>query len=240
VKREAYRHPKMYDLAARLSCGRPAAIGYLQLMLDYAADTAPQGNIGKWPNAVIASACEWPGDPNDFMRGMMGAGWVDPCPTYRLVIHDLADHAERWWHLKLQKKGISFVVATVDGPIDRTTEASILLCSSLPTPSQTPTAPLLAKPDAAEVSIPASLDLPPFPAAWSDWLAYRLERRLSTRGRTMALQLDSLAPLGPAAAAECVKLSIRNGWQGLFPEKATAAGPPKRQPPTIPKAKVTR
>jgi hypothetical protein len=40
------------------------------------------------------------------------------------------------------------------------------------------------------------------------------------------LQLDALAPLGADRAAECLRLSIVNGWAGLFPERfATPAGP---------------
>jgi hypothetical protein len=75
------------------------------------------------------------------------------------------------------------------------------------------------QPALAAVEIPEPLNLPPFPAAWSEWLDYRRERRLSLRDRTMRAQLQSLVPLGPVAAAECLGVSIRNGWQGIFPEK---------------------
>lgn len=77
--------------------------------------------------------------------------------------------------------------------------------------------------------LPPELDQPAFHAAWSEWIAYRKERRLTTRERTMSAQLHSLAPLGPSAAVECVRASIRNGWQGLFPEKCKA----KNHGPTI-------
>lgn len=74
------------------------------------------------------------------------------------------------------------------------------------------------RPPHADVPLPPALASDPFPAAWSDWLAYRRERRLTLRDRTIRAQLESLAPLGPVAAAECVRASIRNGWQGIFPD----------------------
>jgi len=76
--------------------------------------------------------------------------------------------------------------------------------------------------------IPPELSREPFNAAWADWLLYRKERRLSTRTRTIAAQLTSLAPLGPDAAAECLRLSIRNGWQGIFPERMNLNGSNKQ------------
>lgn len=68
-------------------------------------------------------------------------------------------------------------------------------------------------------ALPPGLNHPPFPEMWVEWLAYRTERRLSTRDRTMRAQLQSLSPLGPVAAAECLRKSIRCGWAGVFPEK---------------------
>jgi hypothetical protein len=71
----------------------------------------------------------------------------------------------------------------------------------------------------AGVSIPASLNSGPFPAKWADWLAYRSKRKLSRLPQTLSAQLEELAPLGPERATECLKASIKNGWQGIFPEK---------------------
>ncbi len=75
---------------------------------------------------------------------------------------------------------------------------------------------------AAEVVIPESLSSEVFLSAWSLWLEYRKERRLTTRQATLSAQLDALAPLGPEAAARCVLLSRQNGWQGIFPDKVRA------------------
>ena len=97
--------------------------------------------------------------------------------------------------------------------------------ASPPLSPPAPTAPL-GDPRAKPLSLPLELDQPAFQAAWSEWLAYRVERRLTCRERTMRAQLAALAPLGPVSAAECVRTSIRNGWQGIFPEKVSTNGRP--------------
>jgi hypothetical protein len=72
---------------------------------------------------------------------------------------------------------------------------------------------------AESLPLPESLDTEPFLSAWTEWIAYRRERRLSVRDRTMCSQLEDLAKIGSSQAAKCLRLSIRNGWQGIFPEK---------------------
>lgn len=111
MKRAAYRHPKMYDLAARLGIKRAHAAGIIQFLLDYTADAAPAGDIGKCPDAVIAMACDWDGDPGTFVDALVGAGWLDRCKKRRLVVHDLADHAESWWIARNKKAHIEFINA---------------------------------------------------------------------------------------------------------------------------------
>ena len=127
MKRETLRHPKTYDLAARLNCSRPEAIGFLTLLWDYCADVAPQGDIGKWTDGVIARACEWNDDADAFISALVESGWLDRCDVHRLVIHDLRDHAARWWKLKLTKVGLDFVTptaATVERTVEPTAEGT--------------------------------------------------------------------------------------------------------------------
>ena len=90
---EGYRHPKTLDLATMLKIQRLYAVGLLEGLWDFAGDQSPQGNIGKWSNAVIAAACDWPGDPDEFVEALVDSRHLDRCTQHRLVIHDLADHA---------------------------------------------------------------------------------------------------------------------------------------------------
>lgn len=68
--------------------------------------------------------------------------------------------------------------------------------------------------------VPAALAGEEFRSAWKDWLAYRHERKLTMTARTLGSQLKMLEKLGVHAAIETIEASIRNGWQGLFPEKS--------------------
>ena len=98
-----------------------------------------------------------------------------------------------------------------------------------------PAKPKQPAPDAAAaVPLPAELDAAGFRAAWAEWQADRKARRKPLTELAARQQLAELAPLGPDRAAECVRVSIRNGWAGLFPERFAA--PPQRSPPPPPPA----
>lgn len=112
MKREAYSHPKMLDLAARLKVKRVHANGIISNLWNWSADAAPQGNIGKWTDAVIAHACEHDGDATEFVNALVESGWIDRCADHRLVIHDLEDHAPEWLKTKLKRTKKWFYRAT--------------------------------------------------------------------------------------------------------------------------------
>jgi hypothetical protein len=124
MKRETLQHPKMLDLCARLECEPPMVIGYLQYLWNFAADYAPQGNIGKLPDGAIARACYWKGDPALFIQALIDSKWLDTDLEHRLLIHDWSDHCERWIKAKLEKLGLPFVVPTVERSAEATVEAS--------------------------------------------------------------------------------------------------------------------
>lgn len=124
MKRETLTHPKTLDLTARLGCERPTALGYLTLLWDFAASTAPRGDVGKWPNGAIARACDWRGDPDVFVKALCDAGWIDSDSEHRLLIHHWADHCERWVKAKLEKLGLRFVVLTTEGTTVRSAVAT--------------------------------------------------------------------------------------------------------------------
>jgi len=109
MKREALRHPKLYDLMQRLDCRRPAALGYLTLLWDYCGEVAPQGDIGKWTDVAIATACDWQGDPADFINGLLKSGWLDNVDNpARLLVHDWPEHCEQFVKKKLMRSGHNF------------------------------------------------------------------------------------------------------------------------------------
>ncbi len=112
MKREAFNHPKMLDLAARLEVSRTHACGIVANLWNWAADTAAQGDVGKWSDGVIARALDWDGDAAEFVDALVESGWVDRCAEHRLVIHDLEDHSPEWLKTKLKRAKKWFLTAT--------------------------------------------------------------------------------------------------------------------------------
>lgn len=103
MKLGALKHPKTLDLAARLGIKRPQVIGHLELLWAYVAEFTPAGNVGKYPDGSIAGACDWDGNPTEFVHALTAAGWLDPDPVHRLVVHDWADHVPRFVLAKLSR-----------------------------------------------------------------------------------------------------------------------------------------
>ena len=67
--------------------------------------------------------------------------------------------------------------------------------------------------------------------AWADWIAHRRKRRKPVSERAAVEQWRALACLSPPQQAACIAHSIRNDYQGLFPEKfANATDRPDRNP----------
>jgi hypothetical protein len=124
MKRAALTHPKMYDLAAGLGCSHPEAIGYVNLLLDFAAVNSPRGDVGKFSDGAIARGCMWQGDPKEFIRALIAARWLDADSTYRLLVHDFEENSEQWVKLKLIKSGLTFAKPTALPIAEATAEAS--------------------------------------------------------------------------------------------------------------------
>ncbi len=96
VKIDCLDHPKTIDLATRLGICLPQAIGHLELLWAFVAQKTPQGDIGKWSNAVISHAAQWTNDPDLFVQSMTDSGFFDEDSDHRLLIHDWAEHRPNW------------------------------------------------------------------------------------------------------------------------------------------------
>lgn len=161
MKRETPRHPKTYDLMARLQCARPTALGYLELLWHFTAEVSIDGSVGRWPDGAIARACDWNEEPSDFVNALVAAGWLDRDPTHRLLVHDWEEHCQRWVKLKLTKLGQEFAKPTclpskepsIERSIERTAESTI---ERSPPRDQT-------KPNLTKLRSGRPGDRPPFP-----------------------------------------------------------------------------
>jgi hypothetical protein len=106
MKRGTSNHPKVYELAAALKIKRPLALGYLQLLWDFAADYAPEGDVGRYSDSRIEAALDWGGARGKLVAALVHSRWLDPTEERRLVVHDWLDHAEKSVHRKLQRAAL--------------------------------------------------------------------------------------------------------------------------------------
>ena len=67
----------------------------------------------------------------------------------------------------------------------------------------------------AKLAPPDSINL----TAWTDWESHRRRRKKPISDRAAREQWTALSVLTHDQQAECIAASIRNDWQGLFPEK---------------------
>jgi hypothetical protein len=71
--------------------------------------------------------------------------------------------------------------------------------------------------------IPLPFESEAFGEAWEDWKKHRRELGKKLTTSTQVAQLKKLQTMGEAAAIACIRQSIENGWQGLFPPKDHAS-----------------
>ena len=128
MKRDALKHPKMLDLAARLGITHAQAIGHVTMLIDWVIDYATQGDIGKWPNGSIARGAGWDTSqdtsPDEFVTALVASGWLDEHETHRIIVHDWPDHAERFVRSKLASQGKEFLQCYSTPKIDTSKDTS--------------------------------------------------------------------------------------------------------------------
>lgn len=116
MKKGAPKHPKMLDLAARLGLPRVYAVGIMEQLWHWCYEYSPRGDIGKWDDAVISRACDWDGDPAEFVGALVGSGWVDRCKVNRLLVHDWHEHAPNWLHALVGRDQRDFALLSPSEP----------------------------------------------------------------------------------------------------------------------------
>lgn len=117
MKRSGPDHPKVKHLASLLNINEAWAIGLLELLWHFTGKYAPQGDIGKYSDEVIAHAVKWDRPsgrtavkPQWRLSGaLVEAQWLDTCPCHRYVVHDWKDHADEAVKKFLSRHSLDFV-----------------------------------------------------------------------------------------------------------------------------------
>jgi hypothetical protein len=167
MKREGFHHRKVRGLARLLrGDGRENPFMQARAALDglwfVTATHAPRGDVGRCSDEEIADLVGWERAPAELIAALTTTQWLDPHPTYRLLVHDWSHHADKHVHRAVLRTLEHFV----DGARPRIYEGTDLerlqwmelhvprcrVCSALP-----PRAPRSAHP---RRRVPARTDHP--------------------------------------------------------------------------------
>lgn len=110
MKRGTGRHEKLLELACELNIPLYAAVGIMNLLWEWAAESKPRGDIGRASNRVIATMVGWPVEDSErLIQTLVQVRLVDAIDgADRLVIHDWADHCDNGVHTYLARRGLYF------------------------------------------------------------------------------------------------------------------------------------
>ena len=120
MKRSAWGHPKLERLALELGVPMYAAIGILESIWIWAGKFTPRGDLGRYPDDLIARAIQWDGDATALIEALVASGWVDRSDQLRLVIHDWRHHADEAVRKQLARDGLSFASGTCRDSVETT------------------------------------------------------------------------------------------------------------------------
>jgi hypothetical protein len=84
-------HPKLFRLMESLSITAREAVGVLHLLWHWCAEYADTGDLTAVSPALIARACDWPGDPKVLLDGLVVSGFLDRAGR-RLSVHEWSDY----------------------------------------------------------------------------------------------------------------------------------------------------
>lgn len=86
-------------MALKMRLGKPNYVvtGVLESLWQMACKSAPDGDIGKHTNQLIAAGMEWEEDADELVTALIETGWVDEVDdARRLVIHDWDEHCPEY------------------------------------------------------------------------------------------------------------------------------------------------
>jgi hypothetical protein len=86
-------------MAIKMRLGKPNYVvtGVLESLWQMACRSAPDGDIGKHTNKLIAAGMEWDGDADELINALTETGWIDKVDDERrLVIHDWDEHCPEY------------------------------------------------------------------------------------------------------------------------------------------------
>ena len=215
---DAMFHPDTLILAMELGVSRREAIGIMDLLWTWAGHHAIDGDIGRFPPGVIASAVESP--PADGERIIAALQKANKLSDGMLTLwyEDRPRHIALK-HRRLETRRAQALLAIPKGARrGRPPEAELPPNSSSAAPPVPPKPKKASLRSAAHLAAMKALPLPPgLPAeAWARWVDHRAAGPSPMTSSIAEANLAQLRGWGPKIGERAIEHSIAGGYRGLF------------------------
>jgi hypothetical protein len=113
MKPSAFDHPKTEDFADRLGIRMREAWGILDRLFAITTQHAYRGDVGaRFTDRQLARRLDW--DESEgvekLVEALAGAGFLDPHPVHRFVVHDWPEHAPEYVKRKIRESTAGWAV----------------------------------------------------------------------------------------------------------------------------------
>lgn len=96
---------KYKALKTRLNLPSYAVTGVLESLWHLTCNNAPDGDIGRHTNQMIAAGLEWSGDADELINALTETGWLDSVDDERrLLVHDWEEHCPEFIKKRMRRK----------------------------------------------------------------------------------------------------------------------------------------
>ena len=222
MKRGTIEHPKTLALMRALNVQRWGAVGILESLWHWAAKYTPQGDIGKFSNADIASGVSWAEDSDKLIEALVSSHFLDMSGQYRLVIHDWQDHADEAVKKFLSRNNLTFIQK------ERTKEKPLPLPLPLP-PKTTSRQTCRAKVETCRDIIIIPEVLKPYETEIREWLAYKQEKGQTYKPRGLRALFTYCTKLGPNLPS-AIQNSMAKNYAGIYAANGGGNANPRSNP----------
>lgn len=103
AKRGILTHPKTLRLAERLGIAECYAVGIMECLWQWVAEYAPTGDLSDCSAREIGRAIGFRGKPEPLLAALVAVRLLDDLGSGKLVVHDWADHAPDYVHMRLAR-----------------------------------------------------------------------------------------------------------------------------------------
>lgn len=227
-------HPKFRRLCHILREPAPHVLGYLEMMwsVGYENGTPYLGD-----KTDVELACHWPGEHGELHSALLACNLIDDLGDGTYQTHDLVDNAPAYVRNRMRMREQRERERQAPEPVAKQKPAqvqpletqgkdlfgAVQPCATQPNTKDALCAtsmPPSVKTKEVQFQIPPELDVPTFREVWASWLRHRKQKHNSVTEEGARRQFKDMVKMGVERAVAAINYSIKQGWTGLYEEKA--------------------